>query len=295
MKAIEALGLTKMYHKKAAVDHIDLIVEEGEIYGFIGPNGAGKSTTIKTLLNFIYPTSGSASILGLDCVKESQSIKKQVSYVSSDVRFYPAMNAMQIMKYVADFHNLKNAKPIINHYFDYFEIDPKKKLGEMSLGNKKKVAVVSGLIANPRMMILDEPTNGLDPLMQHRLFEVLKEKNQKGMTLFLSSHDLTEVQRYCSKAAFIKEGKIISIEDITADRIAGKVVELVGNNLPKEKFIAIGAKLIQQSDRQLKFFYNGDMQILLPLLINSEIKDVLIKNQELEDKFMTMYEKGALQ
>lgn len=292
MKAIEINGLTKMYKDKAAVKNVHLEVNEGEIFGFIGPNGAGKSTTIKALLNFIYPTSGSAKILGLDSVKDSKAIKREVSYVSSDVRFYPAMTASEIIGYAAEFHQIQDAEAKIKHYYDRFEIESNKKLGDMSLGNKKKVAIVAGLIAEPKLMILDEPSSGLDPLMQHRLFEILTEKNKSGMTVFLSSHDLMEVQNYCSKAAFIKDGELIRIEDIDKDKADGKVVQLRGKNLIGTEFIKKGATIIESTTSSLKFIYNGDLQLILPLFVNSSITDIIIKNQDLEDKFMAMYEGG---
>lgn len=292
MKAIEIIGLTKMYKDKAAVKDVHLDVNEGEIFGFIGPNGAGKSTTIKALLNFIYPTSGSAKILGLDSIKESKLIKKEVSYVSSDVRFYPTMTAAEIIGYAAEFHQIKQAKSKIAHYYERFEIEPNKKLGDMSLGNKKKVAIVASLIAEPKLMILDEPSSGLDPLMQHRLFEILTEKNQAGMTVFLSSHDLMEVQNYCSKAAFIKDGELIRIEDINKDKADGKVIQLRGVNLATKEFTEKGALLIETTESSLKFSYNGDLQRIVPLLVNPAITDIVIKNQDLEDKFLAMYEGG---
>lgn len=265
-------------------------MSEGEMYGFIGPNGAGKSTTIKALLNFIYPTSGTAKILGKDSVRESKTIKKEVSYVSSDVRFYPNMTAAEIIGYAASFHGIHQATKKANDYYDLFEIEPQKKLGEMSLGNKKKIAIVSGLIAEPRLMILDEPTNGLDPLMQHRLFELLTKKNQSGMTVFLSSHDLTEVQNYCTRAAFIKAGEILTVEDIDKDKADGKIIQLRGKNLDSKLFQVAGMRKIHQTEDQLDLFFDGDIQTVLPLFIHPTITDIVIKNQDLEDKFLAMYE-----
>lgn len=290
MSAIEIHGLTKKYHETVAIEDIQLSVAEGEMYGFIGPNGAGKSTTIKALLNFIYPTSGTALILGKDSIRESKAIKKEVSYVSSDVRFYPNMTAAEIIGYAASFHGIKDSQKKAMDYYERFEIEPKKKLGDMSLGNKKKIAIVSSLISNPRLMILDEPTNGLDPLMQHRLFELLLEKNQAGMTVFLSSHDLTEVQNYCTKAAFIKSGKIITVEDIDKDKADGKIIQLQGNDLTPKMFALKGVQVIQATEDKLDLSYSGDLQKMMPLLVNPAIKDIVIKNQALEDKFLAMYE-----
>ena len=290
MKAIEIQGLTKIYHKIPAIDAIDLIVEEGEFYGFIGPNGAGKSTAIKCLLNFISPNAGTTKILGQDCQKQNKEIKKSVGYISSDVRFYPKMTTDEIITYTAEMYGLTDIEKKKKYYYEMFEVDHKKKLGEMSLGNKKKVALIAGLIPNPKLIILDEPTNGLDPLMQHRLFDELNRRNEAGMTVFLSSHDLNEVQNYCTKAAFIKEGKIITVEDIEKDKADGKVIQLLGNNLPLLALEKSGAIVLKHELNKVRLLYNGNIQTILPLLQNPEIQDITITNQQLEDKFMTLYE-----
>lgn len=290
MKAIEMQRLTKIYHKTPAIDAIDLVVEEGEFYGFIGPNGAGKSTAIKCLLNFISPNAGSATIFGQDCQKQNKEIKKSVGYISSDVRFYPKMTTDEIITYTAEMHGVTDIEQKKKYYYEMFEVDQKKKLGEMSLGNKKKVALIAGLLPEPKLLILDEPTNGLDPLMQHRLFDELNRRNKEGMTIFLSSHDLNEVQNYCTKAAFIKEGKIITVENIEKDKADGKVIQLVGNNLPLAELEKIGVIVLKQELNKVRLLHHGNIQIILPLLQTPEIQDITITNQQLEDKFMTLYE-----
>lgn len=290
MKAIEMQRLTKIYHKTPAIDAIDLVVEEGEFYGFIGPNGAGKSTAIKCLLNFISPNAGSATIFGQDCQKQNKEIKKSVGYISSDVRFYPKMTTDEIITYTAEMHGVTDIEQKKKYYYEMFEVDHKKKLGEMSLGNKKKVALIAGLLPEPKLLILDEPTNGLDPLMQHRLFDELNRRNKEGMTIFLSSHDLNEVQNYCTKAAFIKEGKIITVENIEKDKADGKVIQLVGNNLPLAELEKSGVIVLKQELNKVRLLYHGNIQIILPLLQTPEIQDITITNQQLEDKFMTLYE-----
>lgn len=287
---IEIKGLTKTYKNFKAVNNICLDIKEGEIYGFIGPNGAGKSTTIKMLLNFIFPTSGEAKILGMDCVKQSIEIKKQVGYVSSDVRYYHEMTSLDIFKYTADFHGINNSQEAIDHYVSYFEIEPNKKIADLSLGNKKKVAIVSALLQNPKLLILDEPTNGLDPMIQHRLFEVLEEKSKKGMTIFLSSHDLHEIQTHCDRAAFIKNGEIISIETINKGKNIEKKISLTSGTLNELFLSEIGAVQIKNKDDSWQFIFNQDINPLIQLLAKHEVMDLEIKALDLEDKFLSMYE-----
>ena len=178
MNAIEIKNLTKVYGKNRGIQDINISVKEGEIYGFIGPNGAGKSTSIKTLLNFIYSTSGEALIFGMDSVKESEKIKEYIGYVPSEVRYYDDVKVKDIIKYAQSFYPKSN-KEYVDRICNELELDMNKKMGELSLGNKKKVAIAQSLINNPKLLILDEPTNGLDPLMQKKLFNILIEEKEK--------------------------------------------------------------------------------------------------------------------
>ncbi|MGL5041785.1 MAG: ABC transporter ATP-binding protein [Culicoidibacterales bacterium] len=291
MNVIEMVELTKTYQHKVAIDQINLVVEEGDFYGFIGPNGAGKSTTIKCLLNFIFPTAGSAHIFGVDTQTKSAQIKKDVSYIASDVRLYEEMTTRQLVKLTLDFHQKKHMVKTMNYYFDLFEIDPDKRISDLSLGNKRKASIISGLITEPKLLILDEPTNGLDPLMQHRLFDLLNEKNKAGMTIFLSSHDLSEIQNNCNRAAFIKAGKIIFEEDILLNDATGKIIEVTGPNIPLEKLVAIGAILLSGNHLHARLLYLGDIKLFLPKLVDAGITDLTITRQQLEDKFISLYER----
>lgn len=294
MRAIEVKGLTKYYKKKVAIKDVNLSVEAGEIYGFIGPNGSGKSTTIKTLLNFIYPDQGEARILGLDSIKEARKIREKIGYVSSDVRFYPNMTTMDTLKYVAEFHKLKESQQRINYLIELFEIDDKKKISELSLGNKKKIAIAASLLPKPELLILDEPTNGLDPLIQHRLFEELECYNKEGMTIFLSSHDLNEIQQYAHRAAFIRQGEIITIQNVSKEKSLGKVITLIGDKIPLALFEKIGAAILKHQGNETRLFYEGNLHEVLPLLADPSIKDFTITTPELEDQFMALYEGGEV-
>ena len=287
---IEIEGLTKQYNKVSVVNQISLKINEGEIFGFICPNGAGKSTTIKMLLNFIFPTEGTAKIFGKDCVKESVEIKKEVGYVSSDVRYYQGMTSMDIFKYTAAFHHLSNSQRIIDKYIQLFEIEPHKKIEKLSLGNKKKVAIVAALLQEPKLLILDEPTNGLDPMIQHRLFDVLEQKSQEGMTIFLSSHDLHEIQAHCHRAAFIKNGEILAVETINEGNEIAKKVSVISSTLGESDLRNLGVNQLHQKEGKWEFIYQGDIQLLIHVLNEQKVEELEIKPLDLEDKFLSMYE-----
>lgn len=291
MLAIKTEGLTKRYGKSRGIDGVDLEIDSGEIFGFIGPNGAGKSTTIKTLLNFIYPNSGTGSIFGLDIALYADAIKFSTGYVPSDVRFYPNLNAAQLMRIAQNFHEIKDVD-FIYDLCERFEIDPDKKFGQLSMGNKKKVAIAVALVGEPKLLILDEPTNGLDPLMQKRLFEVLKEKNEEGCTIFLSSHNLKEVQKYCTKVAFIKEGKIIEEGEVEVEEASKRQIMLHGKFINFDKLTAMGAQMIENEGGRVVFLYDGEIKPLLGYLATLDLEDISISEEDLESKFMSFYERG---
>ncbi len=295
MAIIETRGLTKTYGQSRGISDVDLVVNEGEIYGFIGPNGAGKSTTIKLLLNLIFPTSGSATLFGLDVVKDSEQIKRKVGYVPGEVRYYPHMTANELLRTTLAFHGQTSSEEM-DRLCEMFEIEREKKLGAMSLGNKKKVAIAAALVHSPQLLILDEPTNGLDPLMQKRLFATLAQRAEAGATVFLSSHNLSEVQAHCTKAAFIKEGRIIRIDDLSVGRRYSKMVTITAD-LPIESALIerIGGKGITVNGQTTSFVYDGQANELMRLLAELQLKDVLIENSSLESEFLSYYEGGSEQ
>lgn len=213
MSIVQLNQLTKRYGKRRGITNISFSIEEGEIFGFIGPNGSGKSTTIRTLLNFIFPTSGSAKIFGKDCVKDAKAIRKSVGYLPSEVYFYDDMKVIDLLQYSAAFHGVKNPTRI-KELATRLDLDLKRKIEDLSYGNRKKVGIVQALLHEPKLLILDEPTGGLDPLMQHVFFELLEEERQKGITLFFSSHILSEVQRLCDRVAIIREGELVQVDTI---------------------------------------------------------------------------------
>lgn len=292
MNAIQTEGLTKFYGSSRGILDLDLTVQEGEFYGFIGPNGAGKSTTIRTLLGLIRKTRGSARVLGKDIAKEKEQILAETGYLPSEAVFYPDMRGRDLIRLTADLHR-KDCKKTSEELCERLQLDPSRRIGELSFGNRKKLAVICALQHNPRLCILDEPTGGLDPLMQREFFEILKERNRQGMTVFLSSHILSEIQRFCSRAAIIREGRIIA---------SGSVEELVRTNA---KRISIRGSFdpsglpdvrdLQRSDDTVSFLYGGDINLLLARLGKDPILDLTISEPDLEEIFLHYYTKGEEQ
>lgn len=290
MNAIEIKNLTKVYGKNRGIQDINISVKEGEIYGFIGPNGAGKSTTIKTLLNFIYPTSGEALIFGMDSVKESEKIKEYIGYVPSEVRYYDDVKVKDIIKYAQSFYPKSN-KEYVDRICNELELDMNKKMGELSLGNKKKVAIAQSLINNPKLLILDEPTNGLDPLMQKKLFNILIEEKEKGNTVFLSSHNLVEVQNLCDRVCVIKEGKIVDIIEIEKSKTELKLkVTLSSSDITDDIVLNLSDKILDKNGKLYTFIYSKNMDSLVKELANYKIDELLIEKENLEDAFLNYYE-----
>lgn len=289
MYIIETNNLTKSYGKNRGILDVNLKVKEGEIFGFVGPNGAGKSTAIRTLLNFIFPTSGTAKILGKDIVKESEEIKKYIGYVPSEIKFYDEAKVSDLIKYSASFYNGCSQEEI-DELCKELGVEVNKKMGELSLGNKKKVAVVQALIHNPKLLILDEPTNGLDPLMQRKLFEILEKQRKKGTTVFFSSHNLVEVENLCDRVAVIKEGKIIDI--IQMDKLVKKSalkIVLRAKEIDKKKVEELKGQVLSVEGKEITFNYGGKIDILIKELSNYEVEKLLINEQTLEDAFMDYY------
>ena len=289
-KAIAAEVLTKYYGKARGIDGLNLEVNTGDFFGFIGPNGAGKSTTVRTLLGLISPTSGKAQALGMDIGKNNRAILQRVGYLPSDASFYRGMRVREILKLSAELRK-KDCSAGADELCERLRLDRDRKIEDLSFGNRKKVGIVCALQHDPELLILDEPTGGLDPLMQHEFFSILQERNRKGTTVFLSSHILSEIQRYCSRAAIIREGKIIacgSVEKL-AESSARRVTlrgSVLRENLPK-------CRDWKELGDTVSFLYSGDINALIRALSGADIRDMSIAEPDLEEIVLHFYEKGG--
>ncbi len=290
MDAIKTHKLTKYYGKARGILDLDLTVEEGEFFGFIGPNGAGKSTTIRTLLGLISPSEGSAQIFGKDIIKDKKEILGFTGYLPSETQFYPGMKVKDVLKLSADLRRI-DCMDEANELCARLRLDTAKKISELSLGNRKKAAIACALQHKPKLLILDEPTSGLDPLMQREFFTILKERSQMGATIFLSSHVLSEIQRNCTRAAIIREGRMIACDSVESlSRTSAKRVIIHGN-------VALdgldGVRGRKDTDGTVSFLYSGDMDRLLKTLADGEVLDLSIAEPDLEEIFMHYYEKDG--
>lgn len=292
MNVIESNQLTKMYGKARGISNVSFTVKEGEIFGFIGPNGAGKSTTIRTLLALIYPTSGSATIFGKDCIKYAPEIKKEIGYLPSEVFYYDNMKVIDLLKYSASFYK-KDCTKRIRELAEALNLDLSKKIDDLSLGNKKKVGIVQGLLHEPKLIILDEPTSGLDPLMQQKFFELLREENKKGATILFSSHILSEVQKLCDRVAIIKEGEIVKVETMSAltENSYKKFRLEVVNQVTTEVFQLDGVTDIKVKEKTVSFIYKGNMNAIISKIAEIPLKNLWVEEPTLEEIFMHYYEK----
>ncbi|MFC0477789.1 ATP-binding cassette domain-containing protein [Robertmurraya beringensis] len=292
MNVIESNQLTKMYGKARGISNVSFSVKEGEIFGFIGPNGAGKSTTIRTLLALIYPTSGSATIFGKDCIKYAPEIKKEIGYLPSEVFYYENMKVIDLLKYSASFYK-KDCTKRIHELAETLNLDVSKKINDLSLGNKKKVGIVQGLLHEPKLIILDEPTSGLDPLMQQKFFELLREENKKGATILFSSHILSEVQKLCDRVAIIKEGEIVKVETMSAltENSYKKFRLEAVNHVTSEVFQLDGVTDIMVKEKTVSFIYKGNMNAIIRKIAEIPLQNLWVEEPTLEEIFMHYYEK----
>lgn len=293
MQAIKTENLTKFYGKSRGIIDVSLSIDEGEFFGFIGPNGAGKSTLIRTLLGLIAPTSGRAEIFGRDIVTERTEILKSVGYMPSEAKFYSGMRVGEMLDLSAKLRGV-DCTAEQKLLCERLELDTSRKIDELSLGNRKKVGIVTALQHNPALCILDEPTSGLDPLMQKEFYSILSERCKAGATVFLSSHILAEIARYCNRAAIIREGKILVTESVENLAHTGiKRVALRGIS-ELESFRAIdGIRDVTMADGAVKFLYSGEACALLSHLAKINPTDVSITDPELDEILISYYGREA--
>lgn len=291
MLAIETNKLTKYYGESLGMKDVTLEVQRGEVFGFIGPNGAGKSTAIRTLLGLLVPTSGSAKMLGMDIVSQGAELRKKIGYLPSEVNYYDEMSSRELLEYHSRFYGeTKNGE--ITRLAKHFELDLDKKITDLSLGNKKKCAIIQSVLHNPELLILDEPTSGLDPLMQNRYFELLEEQNKKGVTIFFSSHILSDIQRMCDRAAVIRNGEITAIEDINALlEKQMKKVRFVFKEKPTDLILPDGVQHAQWHNLKFTFEFVGQINDLTKWMSGLDLLDAVMEEPDLESIFMNYYER----
>ena len=270
---MEITNLTKNYGKHRGIEGVSFQVEKGEIFGFLGPNGAGKSTTIRAILGLIRCREGKIRVCGYDAMKNREEVLRRIGYMPSEAWFYPGMTIREILKMAAGVRGLDCTQEA-GKLCDRLQLDDRRKISELSLGNRKKVSIVCAMQHCPELFIFDEPTSGLDPLMQNQFFLLIKEYVEQGATCMLSTHVLSEVQNHCSRVAIMKEGKLI---------VTDTVEHLLASKTKRIRMVRDGEKL--------DFLYQDDLNRLYRELEGHDIADILIEEPSIEEVFMHYYEK----
>lgn len=287
-EVIKVSSLTKYYGKHRGVEDLTLHVNKGEIYGFIGPNGAGKSTTIRAMVGLLKPTRGSVEIFGLSVKEHQTEILKRIGYMPSETTFYSGMKVSEAIRFSAGLYG-KDCREEAGRLCERLKLDTRKKVEELSLGNRKKVGIVCAFQHDADLYILDEPTSGLDPLMQKEFFELVQEKSRSGAAVFLSSHILSEIRRYCHRAAIVKDGRLIVEDDVeTICNTSAKRINIQG----VESVPGIEMKDVARGEGSVSFLYNGRMLELIRALNGLPIEDLTITEPDLEEAFLHFYEGG---
>lgn len=291
--AIAAYNLSKRYAgtKKYAVRGLDFDIQTSEIYGFLGPNGAGKTTTIRMLMNFIQPTLGEAKILDLDSVNNSVEIKYKVGYLSGEITFYPKMTGRQFLQYMSELQPPKNAN-YLRQLIRLFEFNSSQKIGELSKGNRQKLGIIQAFMHQPEILILDEPTGGLDPLMQEAFFELVRQTKSRGATLFISSHNLGEVQKICDRVGFIRQGRLIA-EQAIGD-FAKQSTQIYDISFAIEAPVAQLKRIpkihiIVHTPRYVTVKIKGDLTPLFNVLATYKVNSLDRRESNLEEEFLSFY------
>lgn len=285
--AINIKQVTKRFGSKAALDNVSLKVPEGRIFGFLGPNGAGKTTMIRCLMDYIRTTDGSIKILGKDAQADSAALKSEVGYLSSDMQLNPNWTAKTHIDFMATIKGRGNADALVQR----LDLDLRPKVRNLSSGNKQKLAIILAFLGEPKLLIMDEPTRGLDPLLQNVLYEMLRDFAGNGGTVFLSSHNLAEVQRLCDDVAVIREGKVVAskaMTDILQMRV--HIVQATATKKIDQAALAVGdTEVISGSGKDITLKVRGKIDPVMKALSKYELTDLEVSHASLEDVFMEYY------
>ena len=287
---ISTTDLTKFYGKHRGILDVSLDINEGEVFGLLGPNGAGKTTCIRIFLDFIRPTSGSATILGMDSRSDSVEIRRNVGYLPGDFITYEKLTAEELLQYFANLRggHLRKAKALAER----FDLDLSRKIGELSRGNRQKVGLIQAFMSDPRLLILDEPTTGLDPLLQQEFHTLVLEEAETGKTLFVSSHVLPEVEVICDRVGIIREGSIVAVEEVSTLRkqTVTKIEIEFGQAISKAEFEGVdGVSEVTIKDHHLSCNVTGSVDSLIKLAARHTVVNIQSGHPALEEVFLTYY------
>ena len=290
-KILEINNLTKYYGDVRGVEDLSFYLNKGETFGFIGPNGAGKSTTIRAIMNIINKNSGNILFCNEELDRNNIRLKKKIGYLPSEISLYDDLTVKEMLDYHASFYN-KDLSERRSELVERLSLDESKRIEDLSLGNLKKLGIVLAFMHEPELLILDEPTSGLDPIIQQTFYDLLKEENEKGTTIFYSTHILSEISKVCDRVGIIKDGKLLKIESI--NELQNKnlnIVTIVSKDVKKIKE-KLKVDVSYEDEEIIKFNNTLDCNELIKLLSSYKIEKLLIEEASLEDMFLHYYKEA---
>lgn len=288
MVPCEVMNLKKYYDKNMGVEDVSFNVKEGEIMGFIGPNGAGKTTTIRAIVGLLKPTDGSVAIINHDAFKEGDKARGELGYAGGEPSYFPNLTVIENLKLVADLKGVSYDR--IDYLATKLELNLTRKASELSLGNKKKMCIVMALLSSPKLIVLDEPTVGLDPIIKLNFFELMEEEKKRGASILISSHTLTDIQRLCDRVAIIKQGKIIAVEEMAQLKTKQLKTVTIETSYSSPQITLSGVSNLKSNGNLIKFNYNGEMKKLIKFLNSIDVTNISIEDAGLEEIFLHFYE-----
>ena len=290
---IELQGLTKQFSNGRGIFDLTFSVGEGEVFGYLGPNGAGKSTTIRHMMGFLSPDSGLVRINGLNCWTQTAKVQEQLGYLPGEISFLDNMNGLEFLDLMAGMRKLRDLHRR-NKLIEQFELEVKTPIRKMSKGMKQKVGIVAAFMHQPQVLVLDEPTSGLDPLMQQRFLELIEEEKNRGATIFMSSHIFSEVERVCDRVGIVKDGKLITVEDVKSLRqVQRKVFTVgIGNTQDEASLMSAGLQIVGRRGGEIDIEIKGDYNEFIQVLARCNIHSLDIHQLNLEEIFMHYYGSG---
>ena len=290
--AIELRGLVKDYGAVRALDGLSLRVERGDIFGFLGPNGAGKTTAIRCLLGLIRPTAGQALVLGIDCQQRSVEARAHLGYLPGDLRLYETLTGQQTTDYFASLRATRPDPAYLGALLDRFDFDPSRRVETYSKGNKQKLGLILAMMHEPDVLVLDEPTSGLDPLMQEEVQSLLEEVAAAGRAVFFSSHVLSEAEQMCNRVAFIRQGKLVAVEEVAA--LKGRSLHLIevtfGAPVPAGAFAVSGVREVERRGRVVHLEVRDNLDAVLKTIARYPVIDLRTEQPSLEQIFIAYYQ-----
>jgi ABC-2 type transport system ATP-binding protein len=291
---VETRALTVYYGRHRGIDHLDMVVDPGQVYGFLGPNGAGKTTTLRALLDIVRPIAGSATVFGLNCQKDGVAIRRRMGYLPGELSLYGQLRAEQYLDMVNAVRGKPAEKTFLRGLCERLDLDAGRRMSTLSRGNKQKVGLVAAFMVRPELLVLDEPTSGLDPLVQETVHDLMREARAEGRTVLLSSHVLSEVQEVCDRVGIVRDGRMVAtqrVEDLIRSQLHR--ISIRFDRLPPPGFFdRDGTRELRRAEQTVTVEVRDDLNALLASAVEYGVREIETHQVSLEEVFMEYYERG---